>query len=63
MSTHIQTSETTANSTDSTFTPAQWRALQDLRARYSATGDHLSQSELERLQFVCWLYRTGRLVP
>jgi hypothetical protein len=60
MSTHI---EATSRPAPTLFTPAQWQALKDLRARYRAAGDDLSQAELERLQFVRWLYQTGRLLP
>lgn len=44
------------------FTKAEWRALRVLRASYSSTGDLWSEKELERLRFVRWLYRVGRLV-
>jgi hypothetical protein len=60
MSTQI---EATARPAPMLFTPPQWQALKDLRTRYHATGDDLSQAELERLQFMRWLYRTGRLQP
>ena len=39
------------------------RALLALRMRYQQTGDLFTATELARLQFVRWLYRTGQLAP
>jgi hypothetical protein len=39
------------------------RALLALRMHYQQTGDLFTTAELARLQFVRWLYRTGRLTP
>ena len=38
-------------------------ALLALRTRYQQGGDLFTATELARLQFVRWLYRTGQLVP
>jgi hypothetical protein len=46
----------------SSFTPAELRRLQQLRARYEREQhDEFSAEELQRLTFVRWLYRSGRL--
>jgi hypothetical protein len=46
-----------------TFTRLQWCALRALRERYRQDRDLFNARERERLRFVRWLYRTGRLVP
>ena len=46
------------------FSVAQRRQLLALRARYNQqAGDLFTAAELERLRFLRWLSRTGRLVP
>jgi hypothetical protein len=37
------------------------QALLRMRAFYRQTGDVFSKAELERLNFVRWLYRTGQV--
>jgi hypothetical protein len=37
------------------------QTLLRIQAFYRKTGDNFSMAELERLLFVRWLYRTGRL--
>ena len=51
---------TPSPATTSTFTPTQWQALHNLRARYQQDRDLLSERERAHLR---WLYHTGRLVP
>ena len=41
----------------------EWRTLLALRTRYQQTRDVFGATELARLRFVRWLYRTGQLVP
>lgn len=43
------------------LSPERQQALLRMRACYRPTGDVFSKAELERLRFVRWLYRTGRL--
>jgi hypothetical protein len=45
------------------FSMDEWRALRALRTRYQRTGDLLTDSELARLRFWRWLYRTGKIIP
>ena len=46
------------------FSLDQRRQLLALRARYHhQAGDLFTAAELERLRFLRWLSRTGRLVP
>jgi hypothetical protein len=52
---------TTTATTTTTFTPLEQEVLQALRARYHQDHDLFSDSELEQLRFVRWLYQTGRL--
>lgn len=52
---------TTQEATARTFTHAEEAALDELRARYQASRDVFGAQELARLQFVRWLYQTGRL--
>jgi hypothetical protein len=47
----------------STFTEAEWQTLRALQMRYQQDHDHFSERERARLQFVRWLYQTGRLRP
>ena len=45
------------------FSVDQRRQLLALRARYQQAGDLFTAAEVERLRFLRWLSRTGRLVP
>jgi hypothetical protein len=46
---------------DPTFSRGEWTALAALRVRYHRDRDLFSPCEIARLEFVRWLYRTGRL--
>ena len=47
-----------------TFWPGgKWRALRALWTRFRQTGDQSTDTELARLAFWRWLYRTGQRVP
>lgn len=57
-----------STTTESTIEQAPWSvdqrdALLVLRTRYQQTRDLFTAAELERMQFVRWLYRTGKLTP
>lgn len=43
------------------LTAAEWRALIPLREIYTADYDQFSARDLERLSFIRWLIRRGRL--
>lgn len=43
------------------LTPAERRALRGLQNRYRRDHDMFSPAELARLQFLSWLYDSGRL--
>ena len=43
------------------LSPERQQALLRMRACYRQSGDVFSTAELERLRFMRWLYRTGRL--
>jgi len=45
------------------FTAYTWHLLRGLRTRYQRDRDLFSSRECARLEFLRWLYRTGRLVP
>lgn len=45
------------------FTRAQRRTLHRLRVAYQRDRDLFSASELARLRFWRWLYRSGKLEP
>jgi hypothetical protein len=45
------------------FNCIQQRALRSMRARYGQDRDLFGDAERARLQFVRWLYESGRLVP
>jgi hypothetical protein len=45
------------------LTSAEQSALQALRLRYSESRDLFSQAELNRMQFIGWLVKSGRLEP
>jgi hypothetical protein len=46
-----------------TFTSQERRALLALRKRYHEEHDLFAASEMDRLRFVRWLVRSGRLIP
>jgi hypothetical protein len=48
-------------SDDVMFTRDEQEALELLRARYQQGGDQWAPRELARLDFLRWLYRSGRL--
>ena len=54
---------TMTTATPTTLTRREQRALRALRARYQQHQDLFSQRELAHLQFLRWLFQTGRLVP
>jgi hypothetical protein len=56
----IRTGSTTA---PTPWSVVEWSVLRALRMRYRQAGDLLTDTELARLRFWRWLYRTGRLVP
>jgi hypothetical protein len=57
-------STATANiSAESTFTAAEQRTLNALRARYAQDADLFSERERAKLLFLRWLYKTGRITP
>lgn len=43
------------------FSPDEREALARLRACYRTAGDALTPSEIARLEFLRWLYQSGRL--
>lgn len=43
------------------FTDAERAAISRLRACYQTAGDALTPSEIARLEFLRWLYQSGRL--
>ena len=45
------------------FTWPQMKVLQVLRAQYRQDRDLFGAQERAHLQFLRWLYQTGRLVP
>ena len=45
------------------FTGEEWRTLRSLRRRYQQDHDLFSATERARLDFVRWLYQSGRLEP
>ena len=45
------------------FTAHTWHLLRDLRTRYQQDRDLFNSRERARLEFLRWLYRTGRPVP
>ena len=45
------------------FSRSQLRALRALRDRYQQHGDLFSPREEQHLQFLRWLYASGRLEP
>jgi hypothetical protein len=49
----------TAVTTQSTFSPAEKRALRALRTRYQQDADLFSQRERAQLLFLRWLYQSG----
>lgn len=51
-----------AHADETLFSPAEREVLVALRARYQTVGD-LTPDEVARLQFVRWLYQTGRVEP
>ncbi len=52
-----------AQETVPSFTSEELAALQRLQAGYQSAGDFLTPDEVARLQFVRWLYQTGRVEP
>jgi hypothetical protein len=50
-----------ATSDELTFTSDEQEALARLRARYQQGGDQWAPRELAHLEFLRWLYRSGRL--
>ena len=47
----------------SAFTAREWRTLNTLRTRYERSQDALGTHDLQRLDFVRWLYLSGRIEP
>jgi hypothetical protein len=61
--TSTESTTTPISADELSFTPDELRRLQQLRARYEhEQHDEFSADELQRLTFVRWLYRSGRLV-
>jgi hypothetical protein len=46
---------------ETTFTPEEQQALSSLRTQHENDCDGFSERERAPLQFVRWLYQTGRL--
>jgi hypothetical protein len=45
------------------FSLEEWRAIQELKIRYLQDHDLFSTWERERLLFIRWLFRNGRVRP
>jgi hypothetical protein len=59
-----ETASVPGNGQGLTYTPEERRAPRQLRRRYQEQQEEgWSESELARLRFLRWLYRTGRVRP
>ncbi len=45
------------------FNQAEWSTIEALKDRYRADHDLFTAQERARLEFVRWLYQSGRLQP